>query len=613
VMGFPLLARGGVPQFEDEQDEEAVAAAMQDTDPLRWLRARLFLGGDARGNLTADSATRVARKRGARYWLGGSLARISDSTVVRLELYDAGGDSLVASRAEVGAPGTPAYVLAFRAVNMLLPKVVGRSTHVAEKYLEQHRPAAVAKWLAGEVAYRNARYRDALALYREALATDSTLVPAALKGAITAAWLVRYDAADSLVRLALRHEGDLPPANRLLAHGMVHQFAGNGDSAAVWFGRAVAQNPDWSEAWYAVGEALYHLWPPGDQLDSLARAAFRRSLEADPDFAPVVFHLAELAIAEGDLAEASRLAARHGQLSADSAEILQLELMLGCVRSGGSVDWTPLVVRDTGGIQLTTAGRLLGAAGRHLDCAASAYRAAIESPLPDDDFSRRWTSVMGLHHVLIARGERDAAQRLIDSVARSGIPAARGLLVLDAVLGAGPESRGAAEMTAQDAPLDKVSLGRLWWFGEWAAVQGDTARIAAIAQQLRRMTWLSGRAGDLVPLRAMSARLALARGDTAAAIDSLRSLRPMAPLGQLIWGYWEPLSTERMLLANLLLAKGHAAEAMRVADTFDGSRSGTDLAFLPQSLELRRRAAAVMRDRVLDTALARRQAALSRP
>ena len=210
VMGFPLLAKGGVPAFEVDLVEEAIAAAMQDTDPLRWLRARLYLGGDARGNLTADSATGVARRRGACFWLGGSLARIGDSLVVRLELFDAAGDSLVASRAEAGPAGTPAYVLAFRAVNLLLPRVVGRSTHVAEKYLERHQPAAVAKWLAGEVAYRNARYRDALALYRAALGADSSLVPAALKGAMTAAWLVQYDAADSLVQLALRHQSGLP-------------------------------------------------------------------------------------------------------------------------------------------------------------------------------------------------------------------------------------------------------------------------------------------------------------------------------------------------------------------------------------------------------------------
>ena len=612
VMGFPLLARGGVPQFEVEQVEEAVAAAMQDTDPLRWLRARLFLGGDARGNLTADSATRVARKRGARYWLGGSLARISDSTVVRLELYDAGGDSLVASRAEVGAPGTPAYVLAFRAVNMLLPKVVGRSTHVAEKYLEQHRPAAVAKWLAGEVAYRNARYRDALALYREALAADSTLVPAALKGAMAASWLVQYPAADSLVQLALRNEAELPPPNRLLAHGMAHQFAGDGDSAAIWYRRAVQQNPEWSEAWYSVGEAAYHLWPAGDDLDSVANDAFLRSVQADPDFAPVVFHLAELAIARNDLGHAADLVARYRRLSADTAQQMQLELMLGCIRAPGAADWNPLAARDTGGIALLEAGRILAAGGRHLGCAASAYGAALRSRLPDEDQSRRWTASQGLHHVMIARGDREAAKALADSIVAAGQPAGRGLRILEAFLGAGSDAIGAAEMAAQDAPLGDVSVARLQWFGEWSAAHGDTARLAAVTAQMERDATVSGRRRDSVPLRAMQARLLLARGDTAAAIDGLRSLHPVAPLNLLLWGYWEPMSAERLLLARLFLARGRPAEAMRIAASFDDARSANDLAFLPLSLALRREAAERLGDHEQLAELERRQAELSR-
>jgi tetratricopeptide (TPR) repeat protein len=587
VMGFPLLQRGGVPAFEVEQVEEAVAAAMQDTEPLRWLRARLFLGAEARGGLTADSATRVARLRGARYWLGGSIAAVGDSLIVRLELFDAQGDSLVASRAEAGTRETPAYALAFRAVNLLLPRIVGRSTHVAEKYLERHPPAAVAKWLAGEVAYRNARYRDALTLYRQALGTDSTLVPAALKGAMTAAWLLEYGVGDSLVTLALRHEDGLPPVNRLLARGLAHQFAGQGDSAAHWFRRAVEADPTWSEAWYQVGDAAYHLWPDSENLDSVARDAFLRSTRADPDFAPVVFHLAELAIAAGDLVEAGSLVARHRRLSADSIQQLQLDLMLRCAR-GASAEWPALAARDTGGSYLLTAGRLLAAGGRNLACAEAAYGAALASPLPDPTVGRRWNAALGLHHVFVARGEHRRARALADSVAASGVPAGRGLQVVDALLGVGPESAGAAEMAALEAPLDNASVARLWWFGQWSAAQGDTPRLEAVVRRLRYRAALSGSLRDAVPARAMAARLLLARGDTASAIDSLRALRPAAPLGQLIWGYWESLAPERLLLARLLLARGSRDEAARVAASFDGQRSAADVAFLPQSLALRR-------------------------
>jgi tetratricopeptide (TPR) repeat protein len=610
-MGFPLLAMGGASSDAVEQVEEAVAAAMQDTDPLRWLRARLFLGATAKGGLPADSATRLARARGARYWLGGSLSVIGDSLVVRLELFDARADSLVASRAEAGPLSTPPYVLAFQAVNALLPRIVGRSTHVAEKYLEHHVPAAVAKWLEGEVAYRNARYLDAFRFYREALAADSSLASAALKGAMTAAWLVEYAAGDSLVRLALSREADLPPVNRLFAHGLLRQFEGNGDSALAWFRQVVQAAPEWSEGWYGVGEATYHLWPAGNNLDSLARDAFERALVLDPDFAPVVFHLAELTIVNGELSEAERLVARHRALSADTVQQMQLDVMLACVQSGpATVDWDALAVRAEEGLQLLTAGRLLAAGGRHFECAEQAYRAAILSPVPDR--GRRWSAAVGLHHIFVARGQHIRARRLADSLAANGVPGGRGLWILETVLGAGSDSASQAEIAALTIPLDSMSMARLWWFGEWSAHYGDTVMMAAVSNLLRRRALVSGRAADLVPARAMTARLHLARGDTAGAIDSLRVLQPVAPLPNLVWRYWDALAPERLLLARLLLATGRAAEALQVARSFDGQRTAVDVAYLPASLDVRRQAAQRMGNRRGTDAYAERLLALSR-
>jgi len=613
VMGFPLLVRGGASTFAVEQVEEAIAAAMQDTDPLRWLRARLFLGATAGAGLPADSATRVARARGARYWLGGSLSRVGDSVLVRLELFDAEADSLVDSRSVSGPDTMPAYALAFRAVNALLPKIVGRSTHVDQKYLGRHAPAAVAKWLEGEVAYRNGRYTDAMAFYREALGADSSLVSAALKAAMTAAWLAEYPAGDTLIRLALQHEADLPPLNRLFARGLQHQFGGNGDSALAWFRQAVNAAPEWSEGWYGLGEALYHLWPAGDNLDSLAQDAFRRSLALDPDFAPVVFHLAELTIVNGRSDESARLVERHRRLTADTVQQMQLDVMLKCVQSGpATVDWGALAARAEPGFQLLTAGRMFSAGGQYLDCAEYAYRAALLSPAPDPDIRRRWDAALGLHHIFIARGEHARARRFADSLAANGVIAGRGLWILQAMLGSGSDSAGKAEIALLQIPLDSMSLARLWWFGEWSAHYGDTIQLAAVADHLRRRAQASGRATDQVPARVMAARLLLLRGDTAGAIDSLQAIRPVAPFPHLVWRYWEALAPERLLLARLLLAKGYPAQAMRVAQSFDGQRTAVDVAYLPASLEVRRRAAAQMVDRNSTDTYERRLMKLSR-
>jgi tetratricopeptide (TPR) repeat protein len=610
VMGFPLVAQGGVAQAAVEQVEVAVAAAMQDTDPLRWLRARLFLGTDVPAGVPADAATRLTRDRGARYWLGGSLALVGESLVVRLELFDARGDSLLASRAEAGPQAMPAYALAFRAVNALLPHIVGRSTHVDETYLERHPPAAVAKWLEGEVAYRNARYDDAMEFYRAALAVDSTLAPAALKAAMTAAWQADYAVGDSLIRYALHREADLPPLNRQFARGLQHQFAGHGDSAYRWFRRVVEAAPDWSEGWYGLGEAAYHLWPAVDGLDALARDAFERSVALDADFAPVVFHLAELTIVAEDHDAAARLVERHRRLSADRAQLVELEVMQRCVRDGpGAVDWRAAAGEPGPADQMLSAGRLLAAGGRHVPCAEAAYRAALLSPVPDADVSRRWDAALGLHHIYIARGEHTRAQRLADSVAASGVTAGRGLRILAAILGAGPDSAGAAAIAAIDAPLDSATVALLVWFGQWAAHVGDTLRLDAVARELSERA-AEGDPSAEIPARTMRARLLAARGDSAAAIDSLGALAPIAPIGRLVWRYWEALAPERMLRARLLAAAGRTADAIAVAETFDGQRSAVDVAWLPASLALRRDAARAGVARDASARYAQRLAAL---
>jgi hypothetical protein len=208
----------------------------------------------------------------------------------------------------------------------------------------------------------------------------------------------------------------------------------------TWFRQVTREAPEWSEGWYGIGEATYHLWPAGDNLDSVARDAFQRSVDLDPDFAPVVFHLAELTLVGGELDSAARLVNRHRTLSADADQQMEIEPCAVPASGPSAVPWTILAAREAGALQLLTAGRLLATGGRHLDCAEAAFRAALLSPVPDPDLRRRWNAGLGLHHLFVARGSRSRARRLADSLAATGIIAFRGLRVLDALLGAGPDT-----------------------------------------------------------------------------------------------------------------------------------------------------------------------------
>jgi hypothetical protein len=96
------------------------------------------------------------------------------------------------------------------------------------------------------------------------------------------------------------------------------------------------------------------------------------------------------------------------------------------------------------------------------------------------------------------------------------------------------------------------------------------------------------RRGAASPMaRSLQSRLLLARGDTAAAIASLAANSPTTPKDLLPWRPWESLVADRMLLAQLYLARNQPYEAIKEASVVDAPAVLADIVFLPQSLGIR--------------------------
>ena len=90
---------------------------------------------------------------------------------------------------------------------------------------------------------------------------------------------------------------------------------------------------------------------------------------------------------------------------------------------------------------------------------------------------------------------------------------------------------------------------------------------------------------------AQQAKDALLHGDTATAIQRLRTLRPAADPGWITWDVWESAASERLLLSELQLATGDPSGAWETAQAFDSQRSQVQQLYLPASLGVRLRAA----------------------
>jgi tetratricopeptide (TPR) repeat protein len=452
--------------------------------------------------------------------------------------------------------------------------------------LTDRRPAAVADWLQGEREYRRSQFASALPYFRRALAADSALVPAALRGAEAASWLERRDEATDFLTVALRSVRLLPPKYADFARGLRAYSAGRADSAVAYLSSALRSDSTWSDAWTALGEVYYHLIPSRGWTDSSAALAFRAARRADPTFTPPLFHLAEIAVRRGDLAGAESIATVFRRYTRDTAASPAFELSLACARQGADVDWAGAANRDV--VSVVDGAGDLAAGAAFPACAEAGFRAALASGQGEPGV--RWNALLGLQSLLLAEGRREEARTLlVDAVAR-GQAAAMGIYVVDAVAGYGMDDLAAKVIESLAGPYQGMSLQRLWYHGIWAAHRGERERLDTIVRTMERRA-AEASDPDTVLTGALSARLALMAGDTAGAVRRLQALVPSASRPDLASGLWQSLGSERLLLGELLLRQGRPAEALDALAVLDHPQPRVYPMYLPSSLALREQAA----------------------
>ena len=593
IVVFPLVDRGGDP--DDGWDVALVIElALEHTDPLKWIDGWTLLDPAVRSDpsrLPPSEARVLARGRQAAFYILGTVLHRGDSVSVTLILNDTQADSIVA-RATATGGGTSPDQLGLQAVVQLLPPLVDPGGSVDAAYLLNRNPRAVATWIQGEREYRQARFGAALELFERAVAADSLLALAALRGAQAADWATHDpELGETLARVALRHAEYLPPRHRSLARGFVAYVEGRADDAVAEFRSALAEDPDWSEAWMLLGEVYHHLLPSDVAGDSPARDAFAEAHARDPRFGPAIIHLAELAIPEQDHVAMREIREALDGLDLEAGQRLRLGVMDDCVRSGPArVDWQRAV--QQGPAEVLSAGTMLAAGGLQMPCAEAAFRSILAGTSVISP-AVRYGATLGLEAVLVATGRGDEAGALVESA----IPwADTGVIRVLLVHAAGGANFGGRDETGIETLRRELgtnfpgsSWRTLWAVGAWDYARGDTAALVGVEAKLAALEASDPDAARVDTL--VAARLWLARGDTARAIRALEGARSRAPAETLAWDEQEALPTERLLLARLLLAEGRAEEALGIANVFDHSWPITFVAFLPESLAVRRDAA----------------------
>jgi tRNA A-37 threonylcarbamoyl transferase component Bud32 len=454
-------------------------------------------------------------------------------------------------------------------------------------------PEAVADLRRGKALFWAFDFDGAAAAYRRALAADSDAALAYHRLSVVETWRWDYPNALRVVDAGLARAARFSPKWRDLLRAQRHYVRREADSAIGAFQTLVADYPGLPDAWFGLGEALFHFAGFADNRPEDAEPALRRLLRDDATFAPLWEHLADLALYRGDAAEARRLLGhlhpndrdRPGQEAAVAlafGDVAERQRTFAALREAERTRISLLaIIFGHGGAAanlslVDTLGRLLLAPGRtHEDRVRGAqYRLIALAG------QGRWADALAAWRAV----QRDPAfDRWIVHAYLAGWPAAA---IAEPMLARARAGRGVRVPEGGDqAPTDE-SQEAFRALVHRATIAGDSADVHWL---LRRLA--AGDSSDPMPgaLRAaLDARLALLARDTTRALGLLE--RSVDRVAQPFMVFYPMLAmgVERMLLAELYAGRGDTASARRWLDSFSNAWSFGDALYAPRVACVRR-------------------------
>ncbi|MEO5871495.1 MAG: protein kinase [Gemmatimonadaceae bacterium] len=604
IVIFPLHTgaslSGGAPNDIGESASLLIGYRLEGTPGIQFSNAADHLDGAERTgqtDLTLERKRRIANSLGADRLIDGWVQQHGESltVVLRLQTTDGRTDPIQKGYTALASPAD-APALALVALRTLLPAFLSPGRQVDQSALEQRNPAAIAAFLEGEREYRDSRFVEAVAHYAKAIERDSLLAVAALKASQASSWLNDMSDANEFFAVAIQHVDLLPPRYATYAGALEHYLRGRGDSAVASARTLVTDDPRWTDAWFLLGEASFHLMPTlagAESQMALADSAFRAVRRLDPAFSPATHHLLDLAMQRADRARVDSFYPLV-RPTLSPAEARWLDALVRCLRTGpASVDWRSLPSAGSRGAADWAVNLVFNPAGAA--CARAGFAAVIA--MPSATPAELWGAVVATNASFIAAGRDEDAGRLLKTPVASKVRA-WALLFPDVAGGARLVAEAKQKVDSLGTTFETLGSLQLWLLTSWYSRAGDSttlARIAAVAAARRDSSHTHR---DSLVASVASAHFAAARRDTAGALKILESLSPVAPYSDLLWNPWEAYAGERMLEAALLAGQGKYAEAIRSAARLDVPKPMINLVYLRQSLQLRERSARQLGDSV---------------
>jgi DNA-binding SARP family transcriptional activator len=292
---------------------ELLAAKLHGAGAIRAVDPRTLI----RASVTEGRA--LEERFGAGRYLAGTIVEAGGRLRASATLYNA-DDTVVASIEAAAESEAGLFELVDElARHLLSAHGVSRGTRLTRlATLTTDSLDALKAYLRGEGELRAGRYFDAMEGFQDAVDADPSFALAYYRLAAAAAGCALPDLAREVSDRGFEHRQRLSShdhlvftAQRAWLHGMV------GDAESL-YNTITGAHPDDVEAWFHLGDLLFHSNPLRGRTAAEARGPFERVIRLEPDHLAAMVHLARISAIEGRTGEMLDLIDRILRVGPDS-------------------------------------------------------------------------------------------------------------------------------------------------------------------------------------------------------------------------------------------------------------------------------------------------------
>jgi len=327
VAVFPFAFTGvGEPGFLGNGVVDLLSASLDGAGQLRSVHPTAYLARMSRQGterLEPERARSWARRLGAELYVLGDVVATTNRVQISAAMYDEGRPEAIA-QSSVEGETEQLFQLVDRLAADLIASRYGepheRLTRVAAATTSSL--AAFKAYVAGENAYRAARYAESIDALSQAVSIDSTFALGYYRLSDAADRAGRAELAQRSAEQALRYRDRIGERERRLIEAQHTWRLGRSEDAERLGRSLVADYPDDIEAWLQLAEILVHGNPLRGRSSVEARPALEQVLARDPDHGEALIQLARIASIEGKRAEADSLV-RRVRASIQGSEVVE--------------------------------------------------------------------------------------------------------------------------------------------------------------------------------------------------------------------------------------------------------------------------------------------------